>query len=174
MQLHALLGVMYTCMSRAHSGCYIMDSGASKLRYSAKLQTAAAHKGHALRAVMPGPLGVAWATGRTAAKRARAHRRPARLSTRGWQDAVCTAGELVLERPADEPTFEAAPPQAAPAPLLPACAADDGGSAGELLFGPLPADGRGEGGSEAEAWQVPAEPCSPARMGFLYGAAICC
>ena len=71
----------------------------------------------------------------------------------GRQAAVCTAGELVLERPAEDAELGAAP-AAAPPPLLPACAADDGGSAGELLFGPLPADGRGEGGSEAEAWQV--------------------
>ena len=68
------------------------------------------------------------------------------------QAAVCTAGELVLERPAEEAELGAAAAPAPP-PLLPACAADDG-SAGELLFGPLPADGRGEGGSEAEAWQV--------------------
>ena len=66
---------------------------------------------------------------------------------------MCTAGELVLERPAEEAELGAAP-AAAPPPLLPACAADDRGSAGELLFGPLPADGRGEGGSEAEAWQA--------------------
>ncbi len=64
------------------------------------------------------------------------------------------AGELVLERPAaDDAQFGAAPARPAP-PLLPACAADDGVSAGELLFGPLPPDGRGESGSEAEAWQV--------------------
>ncbi len=80
----------------------------------------------------------------------------------------------MLERPADEPAFEAAPPRAAPAPLLPACAADDGGSAGELLFGPLPADGRGEGGSEAEAWQVPAEPCLPTVWGLCMALPMCC
>ncbi|KAK9841813.1 hypothetical protein WJX81_004723 [Elliptochloris bilobata] len=101
------------------------------------------------------------------------------------QAAVCTAGELVLERPAEETEFgaAAAAPRPALQPLLPACAADDSASAGELLFGPLPQDGRGEGGSEAEAWQVlastitarltplPAQDAAAAVGAWLAGAA---